>query len=112
MTKPTIDEMLDAVDTQIAGCLMRHAIKTALLAQQANTLPLDEMPKRVGFLGEAYNCGLDDAANMIETKVVNVNGITDGRSGSLINDPFHDNRDSVRGTYADAIRAMKVKPCR
>jgi len=57
------------------------------------------------------NKALEDAAAMLDSRVVNVNGTTNGKSGALIDDPFGGkNRDAVRGTYADAIRAMKVKP--
>lgn len=62
-------------------------------------------------LTAARNQALEDAAVVLDTKVVNVNGTTDGKSGVLKDDPFGGmQRDAVRGTYADAIRAMKVKP--
>ena len=59
----------------------------------------------------ARNAALEQAARILEDFVVNVNGRTGGESGALIpvNERMLSSRDVVRGTYADAIRALKVE---
>lgn len=61
---------------------------------------------------EAYEAGQrighEDAATLLETKSVNFNGITNGKSGALM-DVNMSHRDVVRGTYADAVRELSIK---
>ena len=52
---------------------------------------------------------LEQAARLLENHVVNLNDTTNGLPGKLIPNPLPKQRDSVRGTFADGIRALKGK---